>query len=74
MLHVSLGLSIVESTSDETLGSVESVLGVLDCLSLGNITDVTGAIFSEGNNGGSGTCTLGVLDNLWVSRLEDGNT
>ena len=74
VLHVSLGLSIVESTSDKTLGSVESVLGVLDCLSLGNITDVTGAIFSEGNNGGSGTGTLGVLDNLWVSRLEHGDT
>jgi len=74
VLHVSLGLGIIESTADETLGGVESVLGVLHSLSLGNITNMARAILGESNDGGSGTGTLGVLNDLGVSGLKHGHT
>jgi len=57
MLHVLLGDIVVKSTTDQSLGGEESVLGVLHGLTLGNITDVTGAIFSKRDNGRSSSLT-----------------
>jgi hypothetical protein len=57
MLHVLLGDIVVKSTTDQSLGGEESVLGVLHGLTLSNITDVTGAIFSKRDNGRSSSLT-----------------
>ena len=43
----------------------------LTYLTLGDITDVTGAILSEGDNGRGGPLTLSILNNLGVAGLHD---
>jgi len=69
MLHISLSLGVIESTSNKSLGSIESVFRVLDSLAFGDITTVTRAVFGEGNDGRGSTDTFSVLNNLRVSRL-----
>ena len=43
----------------------------LTYLTLGDITDVTSAILSEGDNGRGGPLTLSILNNLGVAGLHD---
>mmetsp|Transcript_113992 Transcript_113992/g.157989 ORF Transcript_113992/g.157989 Transcript_113992/m.157989 type:complete len:497 (+) Transcript_113992:667-2157(+) len=73
MLHILLGLIIVERTTNESLGSVESVLRVLDGLSLSDITNVSSAIIREGNNRWGSSLTFSVLDNLGGSGFHNSN-
>jgi len=73
MLHILLSLIIVELTANETLGSVESVFGVLDGLSLGDITNVSGTIISESDNRWGSSLTFSILDNFGVSGFHDSN-
>jgi len=71
VLQVLLGVLVIESATNQTLGSVDGVLGVLHGLTLGNITDEAGAVLSEGDDRGRSSLTFGVLDDLSVARLHD---
>jgi len=57
VLHIFLSLLVVESAANKSLSGVESVLGVLNGLAFGDVTDVAGAVFGEGNNGRGSTDT-----------------
>jgi len=69
VLHVFLCDSVIEATTNQTLGGEEGVLWVLYGLTLGNITDVTSAILSKGDDRGSGPLALSVLNDLGSARL-----
>jgi hypothetical protein len=71
VLQVLLGVLVIESATNQTLGSVDGVLGVLYGLTLGDITNKAGAVISEGDDRGSSSLTFGVLDNLGIARLHD---
>ena len=73
LLDIALDLGIGELATDETLGGEESVLGVDDGLTLGGNTNEALTILSEGDDGGGGTGTLGVLNDTGNLALHDGN-
>jgi len=73
LLDILLDLSILESTTNQTLGGKKSVLGVDNGLTLGSNTDKTLTVLGESNNGGGGSSTLSVLDDLGDLAFHDGN-
>lgn len=73
LLDITLNLSVGELAADKTLGSEESVFWVDDGLTLGGNTDETLAILGEADNGGGGTGTLRVFDDLGDLALHHGN-
>jgi len=73
VLHVSLRLGVIETSSDQTLSGIQSMFGVLHRLAFGNITDMASAVFGKGYDRWGCSLTFGVLNNLGVTRLKDGN-
>jgi hypothetical protein len=73
VLHIFLDLSIIETTTDKTLGIENGVHGVHGSLVLSSITDKT-LVFREGDIGGSGTVTLLVGNNFNTLRFPNTNT
>jgi len=63
VLHISLDLGVLETTTDETLGVEDGVVGVHGDLVLGGITDETLGV-GESNERGSSAVTLIVGDDL----------
>ena len=59
-----LGLRVVERAADEALRGVDRVRRVGDALPLGGQADEALALVGEGDDGGSGAGSLGVLDDL----------
>jgi len=50
MLQILLGSVIIKSATDQTLGSMDCVLRILDSLALSDISDETVSILSECDN------------------------
>ena len=73
VLHISLDFGIIETTTDETLGIEDGVLGVHSSLVLGSITDKTFGI-REGNVRRSSTVTLLVSNDFNTLGLPNTNT
>lgn len=73
MLHISLDLGVVKTTTNETLGIEDSVVGVHGDLVLGGITNETLGV-GETDEGGSGAVTLVVGDDLNAVITEDTHT
>jgi hypothetical protein len=73
VLHISLDLSIIETTTDQTLGIKDSVVRVHGDLVLGGITNKTLRV-SETNIRGGGTVTLIVGNDFDTIVLPDTNT
>ncbi|KAH3663984.1 hypothetical protein OGAPHI_004698 [Ogataea philodendri] len=73
LLQVSLDLLVLESSTDQSLGSEQGVLWVDNSLSLGWNTNESLAVLGESHNGRSGSGTLGILDDSWSLTFHDGN-
>jgi len=73
VLHISLHLGIIKTTTDQTLGVEDSVVRVHGDLVLGGITDETLGV-GEGHEGGSGAVTLVVGDDFNAVITEDTDT
>jgi hypothetical protein len=73
LLDVVLDLGVLESSTNQTLGGEQGVLGVDNGLSLGGDTDKSLAVLGEGNDGGGGSVTLSVLNHLGGLTLHDGD-
>mmetsp|Transcript_58 Transcript_58/g.35 ORF Transcript_58/g.35 Transcript_58/m.35 type:complete len:307 (+) Transcript_58:998-1918(+) len=73
-LEILLGSFIIESTPDQTLAREDRVLGVSDSLSLGGDSNESLGVVGEGNSRRSGSLAFGILDDLGVAALHDGNT
>jgi len=72
MLDVVLSGLVFETTSDETLGGVESMLRILYGLAFGDVADVTVAVLGKRDHGGGGSLTFSVFNNLRVVGFHDG--
>ena len=55
------------------LDAAEGAIWVGDCLTLGNFANEYFAGLTESHHAGGGACALGVGDDDWFARLEEGN-
>ena len=74
VLHFFLDLRVIEPPANKSLGGVESVGAVSDCLSLGRHPHQALALPGEGDDGGRGPRSLGILNHLGSLPLHNGNT
>ena len=65
-----LNFGITVRSTNQTLCSIDSVLGICDSLTLSSHTHHTITVFKEGNNRRSGTSTLRVFNNTSLRTLQ----
>ena len=73
MLDVLLNILIIELSSNESLGGIECVFWIGDCLSFGGLSNESFSIFGDCHNRGSGSKTLAVFNYFWSASLHDGH-
>src|SRR5690606_15558217 len=73
-LDVLLDDLVLELTADQALDREQGVGGVGDGLALGRLADEDLTILGVGDDGGRGTGTFRVLDDLGLAALHEGHT
>lgn len=74
VLGIILDGGLIETTTDQALGSEDRIFGIGDGLPLCGSTDQTLALAGEGHNRRSSSSTLGILNDLRHTSFHDGNT
>ena len=74
VLHFFLNFWVIKPPADESLGGVEGVCAVGDGLSLGRHPHHPLPLPGEGDDGGRGPRSLGILNHLGSLPLHNGNT
>ncbi len=68
-----MNLVIVELMTDETLYGMDGVFRINDCLAFGKSADEAFTVLVHGNHGRSGSITLLVFENFWVTAFNNGH-
>ncbi len=73
MLDLLLGIGVIISSANESLGSVDRVHRVGHCLVLGGLPNQLVSVLIECNDGGGCALALSVLDHFRLTALDHGH-
>lgn len=74
MLDVLLYIFIIELSTNESFGCIESVFWIGDCLSFGGLANKSFSLFSNGHNRRGSSESLAVFNYFGSASFHDGDT